>query len=269
MSNIDYRTGYYGTVKTIEDYQDYNEREPDYWSLHYQDRWVEAAKLLNPEVLLQRPKLLDVGCGLGRSLEYFAKYGLEVMGIEPNREVVKIAQERGWPVKQGFIDEVENFIDECPSFDIIHIEQVLSHSSDYRHILECAYKLLKDDGVLIIEEPNDYNPLQMKLKIELGEYWKTLDHVNYFNFKSMSEILEAAGFEVKHKSATYPMELFELSGRHYVGDEKAGSLLHREVTKMLIGMGNKARKKLLDGFAEQGIGRDLIVWAKKKENIVC
>lgn len=265
---INYETQYYcdkvnghGDVKTIEHYTDFNTREPDYWEMHYRDRWIEAARLLPSEVLLAGPRLLDIGCGLGRSLEHFNRYGLKAEGIEPNHEAVRIAHEKGLPVMQGYVDSL---LPNDERYDIIHIEQVLSHSSDYKHILRSASHLLSDSGVLVIEEPNDCNPLQVKLRPRLGEYWRTLDHVNYFNFDSMKEALEAEGFEVRHQTATYPMELFELSGRHYVGNDEAGHALHQEVTKMLSAVGSGVRKGLLDGFASQGLGRDLVVFAQKK-----
>ncbi len=257
MNKIDYATGYYNDVKSIEHYQDFNTREPDYWQMHYGDRWLEIARLLDARKLLDQPTLLDVGCGLGRSLEYFNRYGLKTQGIEPNIEAAAIAQSRGLMVKRGYIGEVKG------QFDIIHIEQVLSHSPEAPEIIRYAYSLLNDQGVLAIEEPNDYNVLQLKLRQALGDYWVTDDHVNYYSRESLSELVEKAGFKVEHVSVTYPMELFELAGRHYVGNDVAGASLHQEVTRMLLAMGGAVRKRFLDGFAEQGIGRDLVLYCTK------
>ncbi|NWJ29659.1 hypothetical protein HX850_01900 [Marine Group I thaumarchaeote] len=96
---------------------------------------------------------------------------------------------------------------------------------------------------------------------------KLPDHVNYFNFKSLEKILTKTGFELFHKDATFPLELFLLMGFDYIDDDKIGREKHNERMRLEMNLeksGNhELKKKLYQSFAQNGIGRTAIVFGKK------
>lgn len=249
----DYKKTWYEEIKP--NYFSFDTNLPEYWHMKYRDRYKN---ILN-HIKVMKPKLLDIGCGLGRAMMYFKDLGAEVSGVEPSEYAFSIASKRGLNVINDYFDRAVI----RDSFDIIHIEQVLSHMPDYMGTLNRCMKLLNPGGVLVIEEPNDYNALQIALKDDLGEYWITEDHVNYFTFKKIINKLSQVGFDFIKKSCTYPMELFELAGDHYIGDEEAGARVHRKRYEMLSKMGYVVRQKMLDGFADIDLGRDLVVYVRR------
>jgi SAM-dependent methyltransferase len=256
-NNEFYKTEYYEKVKP--NYKDFDEFCPDYWEMTYSDRWREIVKLL-PINKMTDFTMLEVGCGLGRAMTYFKSYGVTCEGIEPSDYGVSVCKQRNLNITQGDFLNVK--IDRL--YDVIYFEQVLSHMPDYQLALYKAWSKLEDDGILLIEEPNDFNLLQMRLQSTLGQYWVVPDHSCYFNYESLEEACDLANFKVIKKSCTYPMELYELSGRHYVGDNEAGKKLHEEKTKMLKSLDFRVRDKLLEGFVNAGIGRDIVYYCKKK-----
>jgi SAM-dependent methyltransferase len=66
--------------------------------------------------------VLDVGCGYGRDCIYLAKYGFDVMGVDPSVEGLHLA--RDWARKEGLnigfsaVDINANDFDDC-SYDVI------------------------------------------------------------------------------------------------------------------------------------------------------
>ena len=249
----DYKTEYYSEVKP--NYLDFDENLPEYWVMKYFDRWKHIGK--------ESPSVLGIGCGMGRALKHFERLGASsVIGVEPSDYASDIARSRGLEVITGYFEDMA--LDGL--FDLIHIEQVLSHAPEFDSILAKARRLLKSDGLIVIEEPNDFNALQLILEEKHGKYWITPDHCNYFNNASLSDSLRRNRFEVVKTSCTYPVEFFELMGDHYLGDEEKGKEIHEKRYKLLRSLTFEQRDKLLSSYAQQGLGRDIVLFAKGVNN---
>lgn len=251
---INYKTEYYETIKP--NYKAYDEALPEYWHMKYRDQFKECLALFNEPN--PRPKLLDIGCGRGRAMQYFKGLGAEVIGVEPSDYAAAEAKKAGLEVINEYFENIK--LDGM--FDIIHIEQVLSHAPRYKDILLKASKLLSSDGVLIIEEPNDYNALQLKLEPTHGQYWVTEDHCNYFNYDKMWKAICETKLEQVHSSCTYPMEFFVFQGLDYINEPERGREAHYKRFQLLSKVGYQTRRKLLAGYADIGLGRDLVVYAR-------
>ncbi len=122
--------------------------------------------------------------------------------------------------------------------------------------------------VVCIHVPNDFNPLQLAARDELGkpDWWVAPPyHINYFNFGSLERLLDACGFDPVRRDATFPVEWFLLMGEDYVGDPQAGAVVHRR--RMLlktrlerVGM----RRALHAHLAERDVGREAIVYGVRR-----
>jgi len=251
---VDYKNSWY--EKTKPNFKAFDEGLKPYWDMKYSDRWAQIKKIKDAKTVL------DIGCGLGRALSHYQMMGAKVTGIEPRDYACEVAKSRGIEVIKGYYENVASGIE----YDVVHFEQVLSHTPDFMGSLNQAYRNLKGSGVLVIEEPNDGNALQKLLEPRLGKYWITEDHCNYFTFDSMEKALGEAGFEVVKRTCTFPMELFELTGEHYVGNDERGRHVHRRRYEILSRMSEKERDELLTGYAQLGIGRDLVIYCQKGDN---
>ncbi len=91
-------------------------------------------------------KLLSVGCGSGLFESYMGDACIE--GIEPSKDMGKIAEKRGVNViKYGMIEDVD-----LPekTYDIIYFNGSSSYMEDLSVVYEKSLKALKDGGRLIL-----------------------------------------------------------------------------------------------------------------------
>lgn len=137
-------------------------------------------------------KVLDVGCGSGKTLELLKKLGWDVYGLEIDKNAVKIARERGLVnVKLGGYEKIANF----PSnyFDSIRLYHVIEHIPNPNNCLKLIHRKLKPGGEIILGTPN-VNSLATKL---FGKFWYHLDvprHLFVFSPNTLSRIVKAEGF---------------------------------------------------------------------------
>lgn len=95
-------------------------------------------------------KLLDIGCGWGGFAEYAAtKYGVEVTGISPAAEQVKLAKKRTKGLSVKILQKDYRYV--TGSFDRIVSIGMLEHvgPKNYQTFFDKCYKLLKNDGMML------------------------------------------------------------------------------------------------------------------------
>ena len=256
-----YEKEYYQKVKP--DYITKDESELNYWNLSFDERLDFLEKNIE-----KNRRILDIGCGAGFFLSRAKSRGWDVVGIEPSKIPAVYAENNGLTIIQDFFEKID--LVKIGKFNSIHMKFFLEHSSSPNKILEICNSILEKNGILIIEVPNDFNPLQIAAQKSLKEkqYWiATPDHINYFNFKSFEKILNKNGFDLIKKESTFPLELFLLMGNNYLNNSNIGKEKHNERMNLEMNLSqtgnNDIKKKMYQSFAEMGIGRTAIVFAKK------
>lgn len=147
---------------------------------------------VRPLVEHREVRLLDVGSGLGDMLFVGQAQGWRVCGLEPNPWAV----ERANAVLPGAT--IAGTLSTAPwspeSFDVISCLDVLEHLRQPRECLERMLSLLRPGGLLLITTI-DIDSFLAKLS---GHRWVHFhrDHLWYFNRRSLSRIVTAAGFDV-------------------------------------------------------------------------
>lgn len=239
----------------------------DWWNTVYDDRYDAFEGLLAPD----RRKLLDVGCGPGYFLKRGKERGWEGLGIEPSKQACAHAASLGVDVLNIFVDDA-GLASGGERFDVVHVSEVLEHVADPAQLCRLARDLLVPGGVLCIVVPNDYNRLQQLVRERLGfePYWLAPPHhINYFTFASLDGLLERSGFEIVEHQAMFPMEFFLLMGDNYVGNDAIGRSCHgkrKQLDVRLSSPGLKEfRRELYRLMAEHGIGREMVVYARKPD----
>lgn len=153
--------------------------------------------------LTSRGLLLDVGCAHGWFLDAAQKRGFQVLGIEPDLSVSKVAAQRGLPIRQGFFPDV---LEENEQFDVIVFNDVFEHIPDVVAALHGCRHHLKPEGVLVLNLPSSsglfYKVARLLSKLGVNSFFERLwqkgfpsPHLHYFNLQNLSKLLRNNGFE--------------------------------------------------------------------------
>lgn len=136
-------------------------------------------------------RLLDVGCHIGLFLEVAQNSGWEAWGVEPSHWAAGRAQEHGLRVLHGTLDTVDLPED---SFDAVTLWDVIEHLPDPLAELRKCRQLLRPGGVVAICTM-DVEALFPRL---VGRRWPWYMqmHLIYFSKRTLTAMLEAAGYEV-------------------------------------------------------------------------
>jgi len=258
-----YREEYYSKEKPL--YIDRYKEDLEWWNLVYSERYDVFERDL-PE---SHRRILDVGSGPGYFLLHGKDRGWKTVGIEPSAKAAAHSRSLGLNIVEAFFrPEIAKDLGE---FDVIHMSEVLEHVPDPGALLQLAHDLLVRDGMLCVAVPNDYNPFQYVLRKVCGydPWWVAPPHhINYFDFDSMGSLLEKSGFEIILREATFPIDMFLLMGDNYIGDDAEGRKCHAK--RMLLeknmaeaGLTN-LKRQLYEAFAEQGLGREVMLFGKRK-----
>ncbi len=138
-------------------------------------------------------EVLEIGSMFGHLLEALGKRGVKASGIELDKRAVAIGKKKGLNLKQS---SLEGFLEKSKKrYDTIVMSHVLEHILDPAARLEDIKKLITDDGRLILIVPNSA-ALTAKLSGKHWGYWQVPVHVNHFNKRSLTALLERSGFTV-------------------------------------------------------------------------
>lgn len=215
--------------------------------------------------------LFDIGFGFAQALMYFREKGMKVSGLEPSLEGVSYAKEQGLNVYHSDIEDFSCVKSE--KFCIVTMLNVLEHLRNPVNILiKIREQLLKSNGLLVIDVPNEFNDFQITADAEfkLNRWWVSPPaHINYFSTTSLKRLLEQCDYKVIHSESSFPLEIFLLMNDIYVGDNELGKVCHKKRVQFeyLMKKHGKQEKlyKLYQCLAELDLGRQSVVYAVKKQ----
>jgi len=157
-------------------------------------------------------RLLDIGCGNGSLLfkakdKYKELFGIDIVNLRVE-EAKKLFKENN-PNTYLYIQDINNGLKfEDSFFDAVTIIAVLEHLFDPFFIIKEIKKVLKPNGMLVVEVPNiaylKYR-IQLffgKLPITSSPYnWEEIGwdggHLHYFTLSSLRWLLESQGFKIE------------------------------------------------------------------------
>jgi UDP-2,4-diacetamido-2,4,6-trideoxy-beta-L-altropyranose hydrolase len=212
--------------------------------------------------------IFDIGFGYAQALLYFKNKGLMATGLEPTDEGVEYARSQGLNVFQSGIEDFSVVGSE--RFDIVTSFNVLEHlRRPAETLLNIKKQLLKKDGLLVLDVPNEFNDFQTVANDEfnLKQWWICPpNHINYFSVTSIKNLLEKCGYEIFYYESSFPLEMFMLFGEVYVGNPEMGKLCHNRRVKFesLMRKYNKGEKlsRFYQTLAVLDLGRQLVIYAR-------
>lgn len=153
--------------------------------------------------LMGRPpgRTLDVGCGNGDSLADLRKLGWDVYGTDLSAAAVALVRSKGITVHQGDLASAR-FPDGF--FDVVTLWHVLEHLPEPREELAEIRRILRADGLLVVEVPNIASPT-FRL---CGARWFPLDvprHLQHFTPRTLARLLRGAGFTPVRRQNFHPI----------------------------------------------------------------
>lgn len=260
-----YRDEYYTQEKPL--YLERYREDLEWWNTVYTRRYEILEQHLPPF----HRKILDIGSGPGYFLLHGKNRGWQVQGLEPSLQAAEHSRSLGLDIVNIFF--TEQTAPSLEKYDAINMGEVLEHIPNPAAILKLIHVTLNDNGVVCIIVPNDFNPIQLALRDCHGfdPWWVAPPHhINYFNFKSLFGLLGKCGFEVIHQESTFPIDMFLLMGSNYIGNDKVGRECHTKRMQFEKNMDSKENKVILQdlyvALANQGLGREVVIFAKKISN---
>jgi len=161
----------------------------------YADSWLQHVSnytdLVTDRFSLDKSSfVVEVASNDGYLLQYFVKKGIPVLGIEPAKNVAKVAVEKGVPTLTEFfgVELAKQMRDDGKNADLIAGNNVLAQVPDINDFVGGLKILLKPDGVITIEFPH-------LLRLMEENQFDTIyhEHFSYFSFITAEKIFEAHG----------------------------------------------------------------------------
>lgn len=140
-------------------------------------------------------KILDVGCSDGQVSAMLKDGANKVWGIDIAEKAVERARKRGIGAWYGTAYEIPF---ENGMFNVIFCSHVIEHLFDTQKALSEFNRVLKKGGTLIIitENLNSFKERMLFLFGKTPTVMQDPNHVKFFNPKSITQELNAAGFKV-------------------------------------------------------------------------
>lgn len=144
-----------------------------------------------PHVDVEKPRLLDIGCSVGCTVEAANRRGWQGFGVDVSDEMVDYCRELGLnchktgPLRLPFAD--------C-SFDVVTSWHVIEHVANVSETLTEWQRVLRPGGLLILETPDANCGKAKRLGAEYRKFWAA-EHTYTFTPETLAPFIENAGFE--------------------------------------------------------------------------
>ncbi len=149
-----------------------------------------AARLIAQRRLDRQSLVVEIASNDGYLLQNYSNHGIPVLGIEPARNIARVAEERGIPTLSEFFNAslAEELRQRGKLAAVIHANNVLAHVADLHGVVDGIATLLKPDGVAVIE--NHY----VKDLIDQVEFDSIYhEHLCYYSITSFERLFRRHG----------------------------------------------------------------------------
>lgn len=137
--------------------------------------------------------VVDIGSNDGVLLKPFKKLGMQVLGIDPARKIAEDATKNGILTLPEYFDQdlADDIIKIYGLADVITANNVFAHVPYIDELILAVKKLLKKEGVFIIEAPYLVDFLKKNLFDTIYH-----EHVSYLSIKPLTVLFQRFNMEV-------------------------------------------------------------------------
>lgn len=148
--------------------------------------------------IMEKGRLLDIGCGYGPFLSAADEAGYEVSGIDVSKEAAAyVSDELGFSSSAVSLEDFDAAAESDAYFDIITMWFVIEHLKDPAASLCKINSMLKRGGVFAFSTPN-FNGITRRFSIKKFLTENPLDHYNIWSRQSALRLLKKYGFKLKY-----------------------------------------------------------------------
>ena len=165
----------------------------DVFRKHFKD----TADLLCDEFGLDKNSfVIDIGSNDGVFLKPLQEKGISVCGVEPAKNLAKMANDNNVWTIEGYFEDAEvldriEMQEQCPEADLITAFNVFAHSDNLKVITLNAFDLLKKDGTFVIEVQYLLDTIR---DLTFDNIYH--EHYNYWSVLSLKNFFENLGLQV-------------------------------------------------------------------------
>jgi SAM-dependent methyltransferase len=165
----------------------------------FSDTMLESSSAIAERLVVDRALddsslVVEIASNDGYLLQYYAKAGVPVLGVEPAANVAAVAEaERGIPTIVEFFGEdlARRLVEQGKRADVIHANNVLAHVPDLNGVVEGFAQLLKPNGVAVIEAPYLVDLIN---RIEFDTIYH--EHLCYFSLTALDRLFSRHGLTI-------------------------------------------------------------------------
>ena len=166
----------------------------------YSDSWLEHCRQYVERMTVQlklnsNASIIEIASNDGYLLQYFKEKNFSVLGIEPAKNVAKVAQEKGIPTITRFFGEktAKDLVSSGTKADLLIGNNVLAHVPDINDFVAGMKLILKENGVISMEFPH-------VLKLMKENQFDTIyhEHFSYLSLSCVKNIFDFHGLKIFH-----------------------------------------------------------------------
>ena len=134
--------------------------------------------------------ILDIGCGLGYSLDSAVEQGYEITGVEFNEVIANEIRQR----HEKIYTDLDEILAKNQKYDVITLMEVLEHLPDLSKLFTELHRLMSENSLVMLTTI-DADSGRAKF-LRDGWYHIHHDHLWYFTPRICTELFERNGFQV-------------------------------------------------------------------------
>lgn len=146
--------------------------------------------------------VIEAGSNDGVHLQFYKKKGIQVLGIDPAKNIAKVANEKGIPTLPEFfnLNLAKKLVSQSIKSDLFYGANIFAHVPKIINFIKGLKIILKDKGTAVFESPY----IQGLLKNKFDSIYH--EHVFYYSLIALQNLFEKADLQI------YDIEFIPMAG---------------------------------------------------------